>query len=370
MRINDVERSRKEAFMTRSGYFRRQKEMGRRLFGVFPAQYPREIFWAMNTIPVEIWDPPFETANANAHLQPYICSVVRAGLELILQEKTRVLDGFLFPHTCDSIQNLASIVNDYLGLEIPCYFFYHPKAPFGKGSRDYYLSQLKSLAGELENNFGPMDLHELKRRVDQGLNMQKRLADAYEMRRMGELAVSNTAFYRNVRLSEYLHPDDFVSGFETFLAVSKGENSKGPGILLSGILPHPEILRLLDQQGVRVVDDDLLNCNRRMPLALGKAQDPYEILVENYFAMPPCPTRGSPIQERLDFMMNKVHKADVHGIIFCGIKFCEPEWFDVPQMAAAAKDAGLKFLALDLEVGQPLSGQLSTRVEAFVEMLR
>jgi benzoyl-CoA reductase/2-hydroxyglutaryl-CoA dehydratase subunit BcrC/BadD/HgdB len=69
-------------------------------------------------------------------------------------------------------------------------------------------------------------------------------------------------------------------------------------------------------------------------------------------------------------MLDKVTKSRAQGIIFCGIKFCEPEWFDVPQMAAAAKDAGLKTLILDLEVNQPLSGQLSTRVEAFVEMLR
>jgi benzoyl-CoA reductase/2-hydroxyglutaryl-CoA dehydratase subunit BcrC/BadD/HgdB len=109
----------------------------------------------MNAIPVEIWDPPLDTANAGAHLQPYICSVVKSGLALILQEKTRLLDGFLFPHTCDSIQNLASIVNDYLGLQIPCCFFYHPKAPFGKGSRDYYGNQLKLLVGVLEKASGP-----------------------------------------------------------------------------------------------------------------------------------------------------------------------------------------------------------------------
>jgi benzoyl-CoA reductase/2-hydroxyglutaryl-CoA dehydratase subunit BcrC/BadD/HgdB len=68
-------------------------------------------------------------------------------------------------------------------------------------------------------------------------------------------------------------------------------------------------------------------------------------------------------------MMDKVRKTDAQGVIFCGIKFCEPEWFDVPQMVAALKDAGLKTLLLDLEVNQPLSGQLSTRVEAFVEMI-
>jgi len=356
--------------MTRSAYLLRQKEMGRRLFGVFPAQYPREIFWAMNAVPVEIWDPPIETANANVHLQPYICSVVKSGLALILEGKTKILDGFLFPHTCDSIQNLASVVNDYLGLEIPCCFFYHPKAPFGKSTRDYYTNQLKSLAGVLEGHLGPVGSDELKRRVTQGLDLHRRLADAYEMRRSGAIAASNTSFYRNVRLAEYQHPDDFLSGFETFLAVSKGENLKGPAVILSGILPHPEILRLLDQQGVRVVDDDLLSCGRRMPLRFGEAQDPYEILVENYFAMPPCPTRGSPIQERIDFMMDKAQASEAQGIIFCVIKFCEPECFDVPEMVAAAKEAGLKTLILDLEVNQPLSGQLATRVEAFVEMLR
>ena len=116
--------------MTRKEYLIQQKKAGRHVFGVFPAQYPREILWAMNAVPVEIWDPPLEITSANAHLQPYICSVVKLGLELILQGKCDDLDGFLFPHTCDSIQNLASIVNDYLGLEKPCYFFIPPRRPF------------------------------------------------------------------------------------------------------------------------------------------------------------------------------------------------------------------------------------------------
>ncbi|MCG6881268.1 MAG: 2-hydroxyacyl-CoA dehydratase family protein [Deltaproteobacteria bacterium] len=356
--------------MGRRAYLHRKKETGKRLFGVFPAQYPREIFWAMNAIPVEIWDPPIESADAGAHLQPYICSVVRCGLSLILQKKTDLLDGFLFPHTCDSIQNMASIVNDYMGLDTPCFFFYHPKAPYKKGSRNYYAGQLKLLADDLAKHLGPLDSHVLKHSVDQGLDMLKHIADAYEMRRLGRLSVSNSSFYQNIRLAEYLHPDDFIPGFESFLKVSKGQNLKGPAIILSGILPHPEILKILDQQGVRVVDDDLLSCGRRIPLSFGQAEDPYEIMVENYFAMPPCPTRGSPIQERIDFLIDRAHQSKARGIIFCGIKFCEPELFDMPLMAAAAKEAGLKTLLLDLEVNQPVSGQLGTRVEAFIEMMR
>ncbi len=355
--------------MNRRAYLKTQKEKGRRLFGVFPAQYPREIFWAMNTLPVEIWDPPLEASDTGLHLQPYICSVVRSGLSLILKKKTQALDGFLFPHTCDSIQNLASVVNDYLDIDTPCLFFYHPKAPYGKSARDYYAHALKALSEELKEHLGPLNLNDLERFVEKGKKIHKCMAHAYEMRRLGRLQVSNSTFYRHMRLAEYLHPDDFLPGLEAFLETSQGERGKGPSVILSGILPHPEILRLLDQQGVCVADDDLLNCGRRIPISFGEAQDPYDIMVENYFAMPPCPTRGSAIGERIDFLMEKVDRAGANGIIFCGIKFCEPEWFDIPQIAARAKEAGLKTLILDLEVNQPVSGQLATRVEAFVEMM-
>jgi benzoyl-CoA reductase/2-hydroxyglutaryl-CoA dehydratase subunit BcrC/BadD/HgdB len=108
--------------MKRKEYLVEQKEKGRRLLGVFPAQYPKEILWAMNVLPAEIWDPPLELTMASAHLQTYICSVVKLGMELVLQGKCDFLDGFLFPHTCDSIQNMASVIHDYVRADKPCYF--------------------------------------------------------------------------------------------------------------------------------------------------------------------------------------------------------------------------------------------------------
>ena len=356
--------------MSRSAYLFQQKQRGRCLFGVFPALYPREIFWAMNALPVEIWDPPLETGDADAHLQPYICSVVRSGLELILNGQTTMVDGFLFPHTCDSIQNLASIVNDYLGFEKPCYFWYNPKAPYGAGSRRYYADQIRLFTRQLEELLGPMEPDALRLRVAQGRHLQGLLKALYDLRSRGGLAASNTDFYSQIREGEYRHPDDFIPSLEAFLTGSKGPGSEGPGVILSGILPNWEILGYLDQLGVPVVADDLLNCHRRMATGNTVVEDPYEALVENYFAMPPCPTRGSSIQERIDFMLEKANQSGAKGVIFCGVKFCEPELFDLPEMISAIKGAGLHTLVLDVAVNQPLSGQLITRVEAFSEMIR
>jgi benzoyl-CoA reductase/2-hydroxyglutaryl-CoA dehydratase subunit BcrC/BadD/HgdB len=355
----------------RKEYLLQQKEKhGRHLFGVFPAQYPKEILWALNALPVEIWDPPLEVSHANAHLQPYICPVVRLGLELVLQGHGHMLDGFLFPHTCDSIQNLASIVNDYLGLSKPCYFFYHPKAPYRPSSRVFYLQQLKNLASNLEAQLGPMDPREFRRKVEQGQKIAACLGELYQLRGEGKLRTSNQEFYRVIRQGEYLHPDDFLPVLHELLETSRGESRPGPRLILSGVLPNPpEILTLLDELGVGVADDDFLSCSRRLLLMPSNAEDPFEALTERYFAMAPCTTKDSPVEERIGYLSAKIQGTGAKGVIFWMVKFCEPELFDVPQVVEGLKREGVATLVIDTELNQGLSGQMRTRVEAFVEMI-
>jgi len=356
----------------RRDYLQEQKEMHRRhLLGVFPAQYPREILWAMNILPVEIWDPPLEIHHAHAHLQPHICSVVRLGLELILQGRCGFLDGFLFPHTCDSIQNLASIVSDYLGTDKPCYFFYHPKATYQQSSRGYYRAQLHNLVAALERQFGPLDPFQLRKRVAQGERLASLMRELYDLRARGGLHSSNDEFYGVVRQGEYLHPDDFIPLLERFLAESRGGAESRPAVILSGVLPNPkEILALLDRLGVRVADDDFLSCSRRLLTPPGGGAETFDALAESYFAMPACSTRGSPIEERLNNLLVKVGRSGAKGMIFLVVKSCEPELFYLPQLAEGVKKRGVATLVIDSELNQGLSGQLTTRVEAFVEMLR
>jgi benzoyl-CoA reductase/2-hydroxyglutaryl-CoA dehydratase subunit BcrC/BadD/HgdB len=137
------------------------------------------------------------------------------------------------------------------------------------------------------------------------------------------------------------------------------------------VLPNPpEILTLLDDLGVRVADDDLLSCSRRLLMPPSQAEDPFEALAEAYFNMPPCTTKDSPVSERLDYLLEKMDHTGAKGVIFYMVKFCEPELFDIPQLVEELKKRGFLALVIDTELHQGLSGQLKTRVEAFVEMIR
>lgn len=358
--------------MTRKEYLQHQKtRLHRRVVGVLPALFPREILWAAGAVPAEIWDPPLAVSRAGAHLQPYICSVVQQSLELILSGGADLVDALLFPHTCDSIQNMASVVHDYCGLDTPCLFFYHPKAPYTQHSRVYYRDQLQALLDRLQELFGPAEPGALTAAVEMGQRMYRRLGEMYARRAGGNLGLGNEEFYRVLRRGEYLHPEDFIAELDQVLGrPAPAAAPPGPAVILSGVVPNPPgLLSQLDRLGVAVAHDDLLMGSRRIPGRLPAEGDPLDRLTESYFSRPPCSTRTNSLAQRAAYLGQLVEQTGAAGVIFFIVKFCEPEYFDLPNLVEELKARGVPSLVLDTETNQPYDGRMATRVEAFIEMI-
>lgn len=339
---------------------------------MFPGRYSRELFWAQDVLPVEIWDPELDTSSSGIHLQPTICSIVKGGLELVIQGKCEALDGFLFPHTCDSIQNLGSMVRDYLDVQKPCLFFYPPKAPYTRASKVFLRGELERIAGELERLYGRPDRDALHNAVVQGRELQKTLTAIYTARAEGRLDASNREFYRIAHMAEYMHPDDMIPMMKEFLDQRKTDQPlNSPCLVMSGVLPNPEnLLLLLDRMGVRVGDDDFLSCGRRISGETATGVDGLDSLVESFLGMPACSTINSPLGERLKQLIRKTVRCGAAGVLFNIVKFCEPELFYHPYLKESLRKQGFNSLFLENDVNREISGQTETRIEAFIEMIR
>jgi len=324
----------------------------------------------MDILPVEIWDPPSPGLQASAHLQAYLCPVVKAGLELLLSPAGLKLDGLLFPHLCDSLQNLGSLCAHLLDPPAPVYHFYAPKALDCRSARDYYRECLEDLVLKLARDGVALEPEELRQRAAQARTIAGRLQTLYELRQNRAIRASNTQFYHCIRLLEYLHPDDYLPHLENFQLTTQGPGAPGPGVVLSGILPNPaEVLELLDELGLRVVQDDLINCGRRLAPPPPTSGDVFTDMVEAYFRRPPCSTNATALEARIQHLLNLVKAARASGVIFWHLKFCEPEAFDLPMLRAALKSAGIPSMVMETDLNQGLGGQLATRLEAFTEML-
>ena len=84
---------------------------GRKAIGYMPIYVPREIVHAADMLPVGIFGggDQMEVIQGDAYYQSYICRIPRSTLELGLTGKLDVLDGMLFPSTCDVIRNLSGM---------------------------------------------------------------------------------------------------------------------------------------------------------------------------------------------------------------------------------------------------------------------
>jgi benzoyl-CoA reductase/2-hydroxyglutaryl-CoA dehydratase subunit BcrC/BadD/HgdB len=91
-------------------------------------------------------------------------------------------------------------------------------------------------------------------------------------------------------------------------------------------------------------------------------------MAERILFGPPDPTRGNPIQARFDYLQQLVTKTEAWGIVFYDVKFCEPELFDLPDLRRLLRQAAIPSLVIEVDIGEPLSYQVRTRLESFLEM--
>jgi benzoyl-CoA reductase subunit C len=76
-----------------------------------------------------------------------------------------------------------------------------------------------------------------------------------------------------------------------------------------------------------------------------------------------------PSSKRLEHLLNMVNTYRVDGVIFLKMKFCDLYAFDGFMFSAALKESGVPILELEREYHQCGSGQMHTRIQAFMEMI-
>lgn len=352
---------------------RAHKARGGRVAAVLPVHYPRALFRAFDILPVEVWGPPHvDATRGSAHLQPYVCSLVRNALAYLLSGGLDLADLIVVPHACDSLQGLGSILIDFVHPAQPVLPIYLPRGN-DESAVAFLADEFKSLYRRLAEitDRAPTDAELMESNACEEA-ADARLAELH--RRRADLPMAQIDFYRLVRAREHLPAEAFIEIVGATLVVAQEGRAQGAPlqktpILLSGIVPEPmTIFDALDRMNAAVVADDLACCGRRLYPA-GKCDDPFRRMAERILAAPPDSTRGCAIPARLEHLAQMAKASGAKGIVFYDVKFCEPESFYLPALRKGLQDAGIPSLELQVDLNDPLSHQVLTRLEAFLEMI-
>ena len=341
---------------------------------VFPIHYPRSLLRAFGILPVEVWGPPGPYSGRGAeHLQSYVCSIVGNALGFLLSGGLDLADILIVPHTCDSLQGLGSLLVDFVTPRQEVIPLYLPRGE-SSCSADFLAEELRDtyrrLEGITSGSPSGQDLMECVRREEEADEILAELC----LRRTSLLA-DNAAFYRFIRSREYLPAETFTELAARVLSDSVPNDdaatdsmSRTP-VLLSGIVPEPmPLLDTITDLGATVVADDLGCCGRRL-YRPGSSDDPFHRMAERILNGPPDPTRGSPIDERIDHLRRLVDRSGARGVVFLTVKFCEPELFDLPDLQKSLGEAGIPSIAIETDLAESVSHRTRTRIDAFLEMI-
>jgi len=345
------------------------RQRGGSIAAVFPIHYPRELLRAFDFLPVEVWGPPrVRDSSGEAHLQPYICSVVRNSLSFIQSGDLGAVDLLLVPHACDSLQGLGSLLLDFIPPRQPVLTLYLPR---GRRASDvaFLAHELRAIYPRLQAITGRSpSSSELMERICLEEQADGLLYKLHRQRR--QIPLPDEAFYRLIRSRAYLPAEQFLPLAEQTLSQAAQRMVTGVPIILSGILPEPmSIFSSLNGLGAWVAGDDLACCSRRI-YPSGLSDEPFQRMAERIIFAPPDPTRGSPISERLEHLLQLTKDTAARGVVFYAVKFCEAELFDLPKLRQGLLDAGIPSLAVEVDISDELSQPVINRLAAFIEVIQ
>ncbi len=353
----------------RANVIHEYQQQGGSVAAVFPIHYSRALLRAFDFLPVEVWGPPrVSGTSGDAHLQPYVCSIVRNALSFLESGGLDVVGLLLVPHACDLLQGLGSILLDFVRPPRPVLTLYLPRGR-RESDVDFLANEFRILYQRLETIRGQSPSEAaLMSSIQREEEADRLLVDLHRQRQ--RMPLDDELFYRLIRSREYLPAEKFAVFAQDFLSQAKAAERKETPIILSGIVPEPmSLFKALAEMGGRVAADDLACCGRRLYPA-GQSDDPFQRMAESIVYAPPDPTRGSPIGERLDHLLRLVKTSAARGVVFYDVKFCEPELFDLPQLRQGLRQAGIPSLTVEVDLNDELSQPILNRLAAFLEMLQ
>ncbi len=349
------------------------------IIGFLPTDVPEELIHASGAYPYGLVSYEGMWVNrADAHLQTWACSLARCSFGMALAGKFDYLSGLIIPHICDTTRMISGIwkqTRPYDFMEN----FVLPRQVDRPSARSYLIGELGRLKARLESFMGrSIADEELQRSISLYNKNRTMLRKLYQFHVRRPDLISNLDVFNAIK-SAMLIPKELhnVMVSELLRVVEQqtherntDDAARGVRVLVTGkVWEPPAIMEILDESGGVCVADDLSTGYRYIANDVTENGNPLEALADHQLKRPPSPCFVNRGQDRLEYLVDKVKASGARGVIFLHLKFCETENYDYPLLRDALFDANIPNVRVESEIGNVSHGQISTRIQAFMEML-
>ncbi len=362
---------------------RQHAAAGRQVVATYCVFVPDELVFAAEAVSVGLCaGTQFSVPLAEETLPRNTCPLIKSSY------------GFKLGRTCPYVQSSHLIVGEttcdgkkkmyeLLAEEHPVYVMEVPSKKTERG-RALWRGEVAAFKERLEQLTGNEVTAEKlatstrllndKRRALQRLYATRK-ADPVPISGKDALLVAQVSFYddpaRNAQMVNALCDE-----LEARVAAGEGVFPKGaPRILISGspmAIPNWKLHHIVESAGAAAVCEESCIGTRAfeelVPEDGGTLDEQLVRIADRYMGIHcACFT---PNDERLDDVVRLAREYRVDGVIHYNLQFCHTYANEAVKVERALAEAGIPLLRIETDYGSEDVGQLRTRVDAFLEMIR
>ena len=345
---------------------------GKKVIGWLCTYIPEEIIYAAGILPLRVMgSDEAKLGESEAYLYSNTCSYARCCFELGLNGNYSFLSGLVAGTTCDHIRRLYEVWQEYLDIPFTCLLSI-PHKITDKSCRFFKLEVCK-FKEKLENFIGSeiteQSLNQAVITYNKTRILLKRL---YDLRKSESPMISGAEIQDVLTAGPRIPRDKYNTLLNMLLEEinNRDECYKGKvRLMLSGaVLDTSNFIMEIENQGGLVVVDELCTGSSYFWDLVDTRQKPLDALAKRYLQRAPC-ARMRPSSARYEHITKLAEDYHVDGVISLKIKFCDLYGYDSLLFKKRLERNGIPVLELEREYKDCGSGQMRTRVQAFIEML-
>ncbi len=355
---------------------KRFKEEGGKVIGFLCCMAPDELFMAAGALGFRVRGTgSTNTDLADNYFTNLNCTFPRHALNMGMEGEYDFLDGIIYLNSCDHIRRMY----DNWKREVPTEFIEFLTLPkqTGEDQIKWFTEEFQILREKMEKHFNLEITDEKLREAialgNQTRRLQRRL---YELRKQDDppitgaetliVMVAGTAMQKaeyNVLLQDLLEELEGKQG--------TGREYRARFMVTGGILDDPKWIDAVEEVGGLVVVDGLCFGGRIMWEDIDESiENPVEALGQYYLAdRPSCPRMFDKQEERSRFTAEAAKEYKVDGIIGAKMIFCDQWNVENYLLKNDMHEEKIPFMSVEREYITSGTGQLKTRVQAFIESL-
>jgi bzd-type benzoyl-CoA reductase N subunit len=370
-----------ELYTERGKRARQLHNSGNKVIGYLCCFVPDEIITAFDMVPYRIQGSQSAPIDqADACIEPMACPFARSCFNLALNGEYDFLDGFVAPHSCDTVERMYHIWRHYK--PAPFTHFINVPHMMGPSSDEFYHKELQLFIKDLEKWSGKK-LDTVKFREAVRLYNRRRavLRELYELRKSDPPLVSGVEVTQVLVAGMGIPAAEHVELVKKFIAEARGRPKpkapKLPRIFLWGNeIDDTAFVKLIEESGAYVVMDDLCTGTRFFWDDVPETDDPLDGIVGRYLRthcprsnMPKAGTRKKDLENRYGYIGRFVKEWNANGVIFYIVRYCDTCELEGPDLREYLNEMRLPVLMIEDDYSTSTIGQLRTRVQAFLEMI-